>query len=75
MKVEGFPTIKVTELKSKMYYIVIENSKEFNKLKGVNISFELEKYKNILFNSKNIRHKMEVFQSKQHNKSQKINLK
>lgn len=58
-----------------MYYIDIENSKEFNKLKGVNISIELEKYKNILFNSKNIRHKMEVFQSKQHNKSQKINLK
>ena len=58
-----------------MYYIVIENSKEFNKAKGENISIELEEYKNILFNSKNIRHKMKVIHGKQHNKSQKIHLK
>lgn len=58
-----------------MYYIVTENIKELNKAKGVNISIELEEYKNILFHNKKIRHKMKVIQSKQHNKSQKIHLK
>ena len=36
-------------LKSKMHSILSENNKEFNAAKGVNITTECNKYKEILF--------------------------
>ena len=63
---KGIPIKKFVGLKSKMYSIVSQNSKECSKAKGVNISIEFNKYKNILFEKKIIRHKMKRIQSKKH---------
>ena len=51
---------------SKMYSIKKIDGKEHNTAKGVSISTELDKFKEILFNKKIIRHKMKRIQSKKH---------
>ena len=56
-------------LKSKMYSIKKIDGKEHNTAKGVSIATEFNKFKDVLFNKKIIRHKMKRIQSKKHIKS------
>ena len=42
------------------------DGKECNTAKGVSIATEFDKFKDVLFNEKNIRHKMKRIQSKKH---------
>ena len=53
-------------LKSKMYSMKKIDGKEYNTAKGVSIATEFNKFKDVLFNEKNIRHKMRRIQSKKH---------
>ena len=53
-------------LKSKMYSIKKIDGKECNTAKGVSIATEFDKFKDVLFNEKIIRHKMKRIQSKKH---------
>ena len=53
-------------LKSKMYSIKKIDGKEHNTAKGVSIATEFDKFKDVLFNKKIIRHKMNRIQSKKH---------
>ena len=64
-----FGGVIVTEfvgLKSKMYSIKKSYGKEHNTGKGVSIATEFDNFKDVLFNKKIIRHKMERIQSKKH---------
>ena len=53
-------------LKSKMYSIKKIDGKEYNAAKWVSIASEFDKFKDVLFNEKIIRHKMKRIQSKKH---------
>ena len=53
-------------LKSKMYFIKKNDDKEYNTAKGVSIATEFDKFKDVLFNKKIIRHKMKRIQIKKH---------
>ena len=53
-------------LKWKMYSIKKIDGKEYNTAKGLNVATEFDKFKDVLFNKKIIRHKMKVIQSKKH---------
>ena len=53
-------------LKSKMYSIKKTDGKKCNTEKGVNIETEFNKFKDVLFNKKIVRHKMTRIQSKKH---------
>ena len=53
-------------LKSKMYSMKKIDDKEYNAAKGVSIATEFDKFKDVLFNKKIIRHKMKRIQSKKH---------
>ena len=53
-------------LKSKMYPSVAKNDKEFNKAKQVNLKLKHKEYRNVLFNTKVVRHKMKRIQSNLH---------
>ena len=55
-------------LKSKMYSMKKIDGKECNTAQGVSIATEFDKFKDVLFNEKNIRHKMKRIKSKK-NKS------
>ena len=57
---------EITALKSKMYSIRNVNNDEKSIHKGHNSSIKNEKYKNIHFNKKAIRHKMRGIKSKKH---------
>ena len=61
---KGIPINKFARLKSKMYSMLSDNGKESNTAKGVNIATEFNEFKNTLFNSKIMRHKMKRIQSK-----------
>ena len=66
---DGFGGIIVDELvglKSKMYSIKKTDGKECNTAKRVSIAIEFNKFKDVLFNKKIIRHKMKRIQSKKH---------
>ena len=66
---DGFGGVIVTEfvgLKSKMYSMKKIDGKEYNTAKGVNVVTEFNKFKDVLFNEKIIRHKMKTIQSKKH---------
>ena len=63
---DEFGGIIVIELKSKMYSIKKIDGKKHNTAKGVSIATEFDKFKDVLFNEKNIRHKMKRIQSKNH---------
>ena len=52
------------ELKSKMYSMKKIDGKEYNTAKGVSIATDFDKFKDVLFNKKIIRHKMKRIQSK-----------
>ena len=62
----GVIVIEFVGLKSKMYSMKKIDGKECNTAKGVSIATEFDKFKDILFNEKIIRHKMERIQSKKH---------
>ena len=49
-----------------MYSIKKTDDKEHNTAKGVSIATEFDKFKNVLFNKKIIRHKMKRILSKKH---------
>ena len=53
-------------LKSKMYSMKKTDGKESNTAKAVSIATEFDKFKDVLFNEKIIRHKMKRIQSKKH---------
>ena len=66
---DEFGGVIVTEfvgLKSKMYSIQKIDGKEHNTAKGVSIATDFDKFKDVLFNKKIIRHKMKRIQSKKH---------
>ena len=50
---KGKPIRKFTGTKTKIHYILLDDGKEFNTTKGVNIAMELNEFKDILFNKKN----------------------
>ena len=62
----GVIIIEFVGLKSKMYSIKKIDGKEYNTAKGVSIATEFDKFKDVLFNKKIIRHKMKRIQSKKH---------
>ena len=51
-------------LKSKMYSVKNIDCKECNAAKGVSIATEFDKFKDVLFNEKIIRHKIKKFKVK-----------
>ena len=57
---------KFVGIKSKMYSIKKFDVKEHNTAKGVSIATEFDKFEDVLFNKKIIRHKMKRIQSKRH---------
>ena len=66
---DKFGGVTVTEfvgLKSKMYSIEKTDGKEYNTGKRVIVATEFDKFKDVLFNKKVIRHKMKRIQSKKH---------
>ena len=62
----GVIVVTFVELKSKMYSMKKIDGKECNTGKGVSIATEFDKFKDVLFNEKIIRHKMKIIQSKKH---------
>ena len=62
----GVIVIEFVGLKSKMYSMKNIDGKEYNTAKGVSIATEFDKFKDVLFNEKIIRHKMKRIQSKKH---------
>ena len=46
--------------------VIVMDGKEYNTAKGVSIATEFDKFKDVLFNEKIIRHKMKRIQSKKH---------
>ena len=62
----GVIVIEFVGLKSKMYSMKKIDGKECNTAKGVSIATEFDKFKDILFNEKIIRHKMKRTESKKH---------
>ena len=60
----GVLVIEFVGLKSKMYSINKSDGKECNTAKGVSIATEFDKFKDVLFNEKVIRHKMKRIQIK-----------
>ena len=66
---DEFGGVIVTEfagLKSKTYSMKKINDKEYNTSKGVNVATVFDKFKDVLFNEKIIKHKMKIIQSKKH---------
>ena len=63
---DGVIVEEFIRLKSKMYSMKKIDGKECNTAKGVSIATEFNKFKNVLFNKKIIRHKMKRIQSKKH---------
>ena len=62
----GVIVYEVGGLKSKMHSMKKSDGNECNTAKGVNIATEFDKFKDVLFNEKVIRHKMKRIQSKKH---------
>ena len=62
----GVIVVEFVGLKSKMYSMKKIDGKEYNTAKGVSIATEFDKFKDVLFNEKIIRHKMKRIQSKKH---------
>ena len=61
---DGIIVKEFVGLKSKMYKKF--DDKEYNTAKGVSISTEFNKFKDVLFNKKLLRHKMRRIQSQKH---------
>ena len=54
----GVNVIEFFELKSKMYLLISVDDREVNKAKGINKKLRHEKYVDVLFNKKVLRHNM-----------------
>ena len=65
-EVGGIIVNEFVGLKSKMYSMKKIDGKECNTAKGVSITTEFNKFKDILFGKKNIRHKMKRNHSRKH---------
>ena len=64
---DEFGGVIVTEfvgLKSKLYSLKKIDGKESNTAKGMSIATKFDKFKDVLFNEKVIRHKTKIIQSK-----------
>ena len=66
MKDGGVIVIEFVGLKSNMHSVKKIGVKECKTAKGVSIATEFDRFKDVLFNEKNIRHKMKRTQSKKH---------
>ena len=62
----GAIVVEFVRLKSKMYFIKKIDGKASNTAKAVSIATEFDKFKDVWFNEKIIRHKMKRIQSKKH---------
>ena len=62
----GVIVVEFVGLKSKMNSMRKIDGKGCNTAKGVSIATEFDKFKDVLFNEKLIRHKMKRIQSKKH---------
>ena len=62
----GAILIELVGLKSKMYSMKKIDDKENSREKEVNVATEFDEFRDVLFNEKNIRHKMKRIQSKKH---------
>ena len=62
----GVIVIKFVGLKSKLYSTKKIDGKEYNTAKVVSIATEFDKFQDVLFNEKIIRHKMKRIQSQKH---------
>ena len=62
----GVIVIEFVGLKSKIHFMKKISSKECNTAKGLSIATEFDKFKDVLFNEKIIRHKMKRIQNKKH---------
>ena len=62
----GVVVAEVVWLQSKMYSMKKDDGKECHTAKGVSIATELDKFKDVLFNEKIIRHKMKRIWSKRY---------
>ena len=62
----GITVDELVGLKSKMYSMKKIDGKEYNAAKGISIVPEFNKFKDVLFNEKIIRHRMKRIQSKKH---------
>ena len=62
----GVVVAEFVEFKSKMHSMKKNDDKECNTAKGVSIETEFDKFKDVLFNEKIIRHRMKRTQSKKH---------
>ena len=63
----GVIIIEFVGLKSKMYSIEEIDGKKYNTAEGVNVATEFDKFKDVLFDEKIIRHEMKRIQSQKHN--------
>ena len=66
---DEFNGVKIDEfvgLKSKMYSLIACNDKEVNKAKEVNLKRRHKQYVDVLFNERDVRHKMKRIQSNLH---------
>ena len=74
----GIPTNKFAELKSEMHSMLLDDRKESNTTKGVNIATGFNEFSDTLFNKKIVRSKMKRTQSKntnwEHREINKISL-
>ena len=62
----GVIVIEFVGLKSKIHSMKKIRGKEFNTAKGLSIATEIDKFKDVLFNEKIIKHKMKRIQNKKH---------
>ena len=62
----GVTVVAFVGLKSRMYSMKKIDGKEYNAAKGVSIATEFDKFKDVLFNEKIIRHKMKRIQSEKY---------
>ena len=62
----GVIVVEFVGLKSKLYSMKKIDGKESNTAKGVSIATEFDKFKDVLFNEKIIRHKIKRIQNKKH---------
>ena len=62
----GVIVIEFVGIKSKMYSMKKIDGKEYYTRKGVSIATAFDKFKDVLFNEKIIRHKRKRIQSKKH---------
>ena len=61
---KGIPIIKFVWLKSKMYSMISDDGNESNTAKEVNIATEFDEFRDALFNTKVLRHKMKRIKAK-----------